>query len=83
MSLAPFYIRNARYGVGTGNNVLVDSNTESQSRSQPIEVYGNLTMGFTAENLAEKYDISREEQDEFAIRSQQLAHDAISSGRFE
>lgn len=83
MSLAPFYIRNARYGVGTGNNVLVDSNTESQLRSQPIEEYGNLTMGLTAENLAEQFGISREEQDEFALRSQQLAQDAISSGRFE
>lgn len=83
MSLAPFYIRNARYGVGTGNNVLVDSNTESQLRSQPFEEYGNLTMGLTAENLAELYGISREEQDEFAMRSQQLAYDAISSGKFE
>ena len=83
MSLAPFYIRNARYGVGTGNNVLVDSNTESQLRSQPFEEYGKLTMGLTAENLAEQYGISREEQDEFAMRSQQLAHDAISSGKFE
>ncbi|MBM4765144.1 thiolase family protein [Bacillus sp. B15-48] len=83
MSLAPFYIRDARYGIGTGNNVLVDSNTESQLRSQPIEEYGNLTMGLTAENLAEQYRISRAEQDEFAMRSQQLAYDAISSGKFE
>ncbi|NMD68862.1 thiolase family protein [Bacillus sp. DNRA2] len=83
MSLAPFYIRNARYGLGTGNNVLVDSNTESQQRSQPIEEYGNLTMGLTAENLAEQYRITRREQDEFSLRSQELAHQAISSGRFE
>ena len=83
MSLAPFYIRNARYGVGTGNTVLVDSNTESQERSQPIEEYGILTMGMTAENLAEIYKISRIEQDEFAQRSQELAHQAITSGRFE
>lgn len=40
-------------------------------------------MGITAENLAEKYGISREEQDEFAYRSQKLAAEAISSGRFE
>ncbi|MGW9100408.1 thiolase family protein [Priestia megaterium] len=83
MSLAPFYIRNARYGVGTGNTELIDSNTESQVRSQPIEEYGDLTMGLTAENLAEKYNISRDEQDEFALRSQELAHKAITSGRFE
>ena len=83
MSLAPFYLRNARYGVGTGNTELLDSNTESQLRSQPIEEYGNLTMGLTAENLAEKYRISRGEQDEFALRSQERAHQALASGRFE
>ena len=83
MSMAPFYLRNARYGVGTGNTQLLDSNTESQSRSQPFEEYGNLTMGLTAENSAEKYNISREEQDEFALRSQDLTSQAISAGRFE
>ena len=82
MSTAPYYIRNARYGLGAGNGEIVDPNTESQPRSQPIEVYGNLTMGYTAENLAEKYNISREEQDEFALRSQTLASEAIKSGRF-
>jgi acetyl-CoA C-acetyltransferase len=40
-------------------------------------------MGLTAENLAEKYQISREEQDEFAMRSQELAHQAIQQGRFQ
>jgi acetyl-CoA C-acetyltransferase len=83
MSTAPYYIRHARYGYGAGNGELLDPNTESQPRSQPIEVYGNLTMGLTAENLAEKYRISREEQDEFAMRSQELAHQAIQQGRFQ
>src|SRR4051812_2932595 len=72
MSTAPYYIRNVRYGLGAGNGGIIDPNTESQPRSQPIEIYGNLTMGYTAENLAEKYNISREEQDEFALRSQIL-----------
>ena len=63
--------------------VLVDSNTESQPRSQPYEVYGNLTMGLTAENLAAKYGISREEQDAFALQSQERAFAAIESGRFK
>ena len=58
MSKAPYYLRGARYGYGAGNAVLVDSNTESQPRSQPYEVYGDLTMGLTAENLAEKYGIT-------------------------
>ncbi len=82
MSTAPYYIRNVRYGLGAGNGGILDPNTESQPRSQPFETYGNLTMGYTAENLAEKYNISREEQDEFALRSQQLASDAIQTGRF-
>ncbi|MGX6444375.1 thiolase family protein [Neobacillus sp. K501] len=83
MSNAPYYLRKARYGYGAGNAEIVDSNTESQPRAQPIEVYGQLTMGMTAENLAEKYSISREEQDEFAFESQQKAANAISAGKFK
>lgn len=83
MSTAPYYIRQARYGYGAGNGLLLDPNTESQPRSQPIEEYGNLTMGLTAENLAEQYSISREEQDEFALRSQELARQAIEKGLFK
>jgi len=41
------------------------------------------SMGLTAENVAEKYDISREDQDKFALRSHTLAHKAVSSGRFD
>ena len=82
MSTAPFYLRKARYGYGAGNGELLDSNTESQPRAQPIETYGHLTMGMTAENLAEKYSISRAEQDEFALRSQENALSAISKGLF-
>lgn len=63
--------------------MILDPNTESQPCSQPIETYGQLTMGYTAENLAEQYRISREEQDEFAMRSQLLAEQAIQDGRFK
>lgn len=82
MSQAPYYLRGARYGFMTGNSVVVDPNTESQPRSQPYEVYGDLTMGLTAENLAEKYGIGREEQDRFAVESQRRAWQAIDTGRF-
>jgi len=82
MSNAPFYLRNARFGYNSGNGVLVDSNTESQPRSQPIENYGQLTMGLTAENLAAKYGISREEQDVFALMSQEKAAQAILDKKF-
>jgi acetyl-CoA C-acetyltransferase len=82
MSRAPFYLRNARYGYEAGNGELLDPNTESQPRSQPEEIYGRLTMGLTAENLAEKYGISREAQDRFAVQSQTRAIGAMDSGRF-
>ncbi len=82
MSNAPFYLRHARFGYGAGNGVLVDSNTESQPRSQPVETYGELTMGMTAEILAVKYGIARGDQDLFALRSQQRAAQAIAAGRF-
>jgi acetyl-CoA C-acetyltransferase len=82
MSTAPYYLRNARYGYGAGNGALVDPNTESQPCSQPQDVYGQLTMGMTAENLAEKYNISRQEQDAFALESQKRAHRAIKDGSF-
>jgi acetyl-CoA C-acetyltransferase len=82
MSNAPFYLRKARYGYKAGNGVLVDSNTESQPRSQPEDVYGRLTMGMTAENLAEMYNITREEQDRFAYESQIKAVTAIDKGKF-
>lgn len=83
MSTAPYYLRNARFGYGAGNGLLLDPNTESQPGSQPIEEYGNLTMGMTAEYLAETYEISRSEQDKFALRSQENAKKAISLGLFE
>jgi acetyl-CoA C-acetyltransferase len=82
MSNAPYYLRGARYGYGAGNAVLVDSNTESQPRSQPYEIYGDLTMGLTAENVAARYSVSREEQDRFALASQHKALAAIAAGRF-
>lgn len=82
MSTAPYYMRNIRFGLKSGNGQLLDPNTESQPGSQPIEDYGMLTMGMTAENLAETYSISRTEQDEFALRSQENARRAISTEIF-
>lgn len=81
MSTAPYYLRNARYGYNAGNGEL-DPNTESQPKSQPEDIYGHFTMGMTAENVAEKYGISREEQDLFAYGSQQKAVAAIDGGIF-
>ncbi len=83
MSNAVFYIRNARWGVGTGNTELVDAVTEGQFRSQPTEMYGRYNMGATAEYIAETLGITREEQDAFSLMSQQRAIAAIDEGRFK
>ncbi|RIE11365.1 thiolase family protein [Candidatus Cryosericum odellii] len=83
MSTAPYYFRSARYGYKSGNGELLDPNTESQPKSQPEDIYGTFTMGMTAENLADKYGITREEQDEFAYASHARAVAAIDAGRFK
>ena len=83
MSNAVFYVRNARWGVGTGTTQFVDALTEGQFRSQPQEMYGSYNMGATAQNVADTLGITREEQDAFALASQQKACAAIAEGRFK
>ena len=83
MSNGIFYLRNARWGVGTGNTELIDALTEGQFRSQPQETYGKFNMGATAENIALELGITREEQDAFSWNSQQKAIAAIDAGRFK
>ncbi|MGK7377077.1 thiolase family protein [Planococcus sp. 1R117A] len=83
MSTAPYYVNNVRFGTKSGDVLLKDPNTASQPGSQPVETYGDLNMGITAENVAERYGISREEQDEFALESQERAANAIEKGLFD
>jgi acetyl-CoA C-acetyltransferase len=78
-----FYLSKARWGVGTGTTELKDSLTEAQFTSQPQETYGRFNMGMTAENVAERMNISREDQDAFAQMSQERAAKAIAEGRFK
>ncbi|MFD2682224.1 thiolase family protein [Bacillus seohaeanensis] len=79
LSRAPIYLRNSRFGEGVPT--LIDSNLENGQ--QPIELYGSqLGMGVTAENVAEKYNILRSDQDQFAFDSQQKAANAIKKGIF-
>lgn len=82
MSNSIHYIRNARYGVGTGNTELIDAVTEAQFQSQPQEIFGHFNMGATAEKIAEVLGISREEQEAFSLASQRKAVAAIAAGRF-
>lgn len=82
MSTAPFYVRDARFGVGSGNQIFVDPNVESQPRSQPQDIYGSFNMIQTADEVARQENITREECDAFALISQARAVAAIDSGRF-
>ena len=81
MSRAPIYLRGSRWG---GNrNTLVDSNIEAGSTAAPACIYGTgLSMTRTAENVAERFNISREDQDAFAVESQRRAANAIAAGYF-
>lgn len=80
MSRSPIYIRNSRFG--GDRTKLVDSNLEAGQ--QPPELYGNnLGMGITAENVAEQYDISPEDQNAFAVESQRRTAQAIEQGKFK
>jgi acetyl-CoA C-acetyltransferase len=79
MSRVPYYAEGARWGMRLGNTELVDG----MFRDGFLDPLSGLLMGETAENLARRYEISRREQDEFALRSQQRAENAINSGRFD
>lgn len=79
MSRAPYVLNDARFGYRMNNGQLVDEMVYDGL----TDVFNQYHMGITAENVAEKYNITREEQDEFAYRSQKLASEAISSGKFE
>lgn len=78
MSTAPFVLKTARWGMRLQHNECTDAIWKSM-QEPPI----GPGMGLTAENLAEKYGISREEQDAFAVRSQQFAGRAIKEGHFK
>jgi acetyl-CoA C-acetyltransferase len=76
MSNATFMLKKARWGYRLGHGQLQDQ----LILFDPLS--GN-TMGETAENVAEKYNVSREDQDEFGLRSQQLTEKAIKEGKFK
>ncbi|KLU62578.1 acetyl-CoA acetyltransferase [Peptococcaceae bacterium CEB3] len=78
MSLAAYALPKARTGYRMGNAAVVDTMiTDGLS-----DAFHNIHMGLTAENIAEKFGISRQEQDEFSVRSQNRAEKAIKEGKF-
>ena len=78
MDLLPYYVRKARYGYRMGHAQLEDGLTLALS-----DPFQNYAMGCTAENLVDRYNISRQDQDEFALRSQENAIRAIDAGLFK
>ena len=85
MSNLPFYLMDVRWsGLKLGSAVLHDWFIDAAATvSGPQDRFGSINMGLTAENIAEKYGISRQEQDEYAFNSQKKAIEAIDKGRFK
>lgn len=78
MSNVPFYARNARWGQRLGHDTFQDGLLVMLS--DPLQ---RIHMGITAENVSEKWDVSREVQDEVAVRSQQRMAEAMEAGYFK
>jgi len=79
MSRLPYYLEGARWGYRLGDQKVVDG----MYRDGFFCPMSQMVMGETAEVLAEQYQISREEQDQYALCSQQKAERAIAAGRFK
>jgi acetyl-CoA C-acetyltransferase len=78
MNNLPFYVRQARFGYRMGHGELEDGLITALS-----DPFTRSHMGITAENVAEKYHVTREQQDQFALESQQKAAKAIAAGLFK
>jgi acetyl-CoA C-acetyltransferase len=79
MSRAPYLLKDARFGYRLGDGELIDSMISEGLTCAMCEVH----MGITAENVADKYSISRAAQDEFSAMSQKRAAAAIAEGKFK
>ena len=79
MSAAPYAINKARWGARMNDDKLVDI----MIHDGLWEIFNNYHMGVTAENVAEQYNLTRADQDELGLMSQQRAEKAIKEGRFK
>ncbi len=80
MSTAPYLLPRARFGYRLGHGEIIDSMVRD---GLSCSLSNFIHMGITAENIAERYEISREEQDQFAVESQSRATRAVADGRFK
>lgn len=79
MSAAPYAVPSARWGARMNNVQMIDITVNDGL----WDAFNNYHMGITAENVAEKYGLTREMQDEFAVKSQNKAEAAIKAGKFK
>ncbi|MFI3151690.1 acetyl-CoA C-acetyltransferase [Streptococcus suis] len=79
MSQAPYVIQNQRWGSRMGDSKVIDT----MLKDGLTDAFEPMHMGITAENVAAKYNITREDQDSFAVRSQEKAVAAIKEGKFK
>ncbi len=79
MSQGPYLLKTARYGQRMGNGQMIDSMVNDAL----TDAFEGYHMGITAENIAERWNLTREMQDEFAAASQAKAEAAINAGRFK
>lgn len=79
MSMAPYALKNARYGYRMGNAPMVDTMVNDAL----WDAFNDYHMGITAENVAEQWGLTREQLDEFSANSQQKACAAIEAGKFK
>lgn len=79
MSQVPYLVKKARWGAKMGNMEM----TDYMVNDGLWDAFNDYHMGMTAENIVEKYNLTREEQDEFAVNSQNKAEKASTEGRFK
>ncbi|WP_455140681.1 thiolase family protein [Candidatus Hodarchaeum mangrovi] len=78
MTMAPYLLMQGRQGYRYGNNKLIDA----MYHDGLYDIYNDMAMGNTGDIVAERFNISREEMDEFAYNSHQKAHEATEKGKF-
>lgn len=79
MTQSPYVLPNYRWGGRMGDGKIIDT----MLKDGLTDAFGDYHMGITAENIAERYELTREEQDEYALQSQQRAENAINAGKFK
>ena len=79
MSMAPYILPSQRWGQRMGHGQVVDT----MLKDGLTDAFSDIHMGMTAENIAEKFDISREDQDQLAADSQNKAEAAVNAGKFD